>query len=131
MSRIGRTPIPVPQGVKVELAGRHIVVRGPKGTLERELHPRMRVEQQDGRLLVTRPTDDRQDRALHGLTRSLVASMVTGVTQGFAKGLDISGVGFRATKVGEKLVLQVGFSHPVEMVPPPGIRFQLESPTRV
>ncbi len=131
MSRIGRLPIPLPPGVKVEITGQHIVVQGPKGTLERDIHPRIRVEQQDGQLVVKRRSDDREDKALHGLTRALVANMVTGVTQGFSKGIEISGVGLRANKVGEKLVMQLGFSHPVEMVPPPGITFQLEGPQRV
>jgi large subunit ribosomal protein L6 len=131
MSRIGRLPITVPAGVEVTLDGRAITVKGPKGTLARELHPDMRVVQGDGSILVQRPTDAKMHRQLHGLTRTLVANMVEGVTNGYRKGIEITGVGYRASKVGEKLQLNLGYSHPIEIVPPSGISFELENPTRL
>jgi large subunit ribosomal protein L6 len=131
MSRIGRLPITVPAGVEVTLDGRAITVKGPKGTLARELHPDMRVIQEADSLRVERPTDAKMHRQLHGLTRTLVANMVEGVTNGYRKGLEITGVGYRATKVGEKLQLNLGYSHPIEIAPPSGISFELENPTRL
>ncbi|HEY4768012.1 MAG TPA: 50S ribosomal protein L6 [Candidatus Limnocylindria bacterium] len=131
MSRIGRLPIPLPAGVEVSLEGRALSVRGPLGTLEREIHPEMQLEQAAGELRVIRPTDEPRHRALHGLTRSLVANMVAGVTTGFTKGLEISGVGYRAQLQGTKLVLALGYSHPVEVDAPEGITFQVETPTRL
>ncbi len=122
MSRIGRLPIPLPPGVQVEIADHTIRVRGPKGELTRHIHPAISVEQEDGRLLVKRPDDARQNRALHGLTRALIANMVTGVTSGYSKTLDITGVGYRAQKQGDKIVFQLGYSHPIEFTPPPGIQ---------
>jgi large subunit ribosomal protein L6 len=131
MSRIGRMPIPIPDGVEVTLIGSHVTVSGPLGTLERDVHPEMTVVHGDGALRVERPSDAPRHRALHGLTRSLVANMVTGVTSGFTKTLEISGVGYRAQLQGETLVLALGFSHPVEITPPPGIQFTVETPTRL
>lgn len=131
MSRIGRMPIPLPSGVEVVQEGRRLKVTGPLGTLEREIHPEMRVEADDGQLRVLRPSDEPRHRALHGLTRTLVNNMVTGVTSGFSKGLEISGVGYRAQLQGTKLVLALGYSHPVEVDPPAGIEFRLETPTRL
>ena len=131
MSRIGRTPITVPSGVSVALDGRSLTVTGPKGTLHRDLHPDMIVRQEDGRLVVERPTDAKMHRQLHGLTRTLVANMVEGVTNGYRKGLEITGVGYRAQKVGEKLQLNLGYSHPIEIEPPAGIGFDVETPTRL
>jgi large subunit ribosomal protein L6 len=131
MSRIGRLPIPVPAGVDVALAGDSITVSGPRGTLSRRLVPELRVVQEDGTLRVERPGDDKRSRELHGLTRTLVANMVTGVTTGFRKGLEITGVGYRAQKVGEKLQLNLGYSHPIEIEPPAGISFEVENPTRL
>jgi large subunit ribosomal protein L6 len=122
MSRIGRAPIPVPPGVHVEITDHTVKVRGPKGELTRQIHPAMTVELHDGQILVKRPSDEAPHRALHGLTRALIANMVTGVTSGFSKTLEITGVGYRATKQGEKLVFQLGYSHPIEVVPPPGIQ---------
>ncbi|HLH72355.1 MAG TPA: 50S ribosomal protein L6, partial [Chloroflexota bacterium] len=122
MSRIGRMPIPVPSGVQVQIEGHRVRVRGPRGELMREIHPAMNLELHDGQILVTRPSDSNQHRALHGLTRALVANMVNGVTNGFSKTIEITGVGYRATKQGEKLVFQLGYSHPVELVPPTGIQ---------
>jgi large subunit ribosomal protein L6 len=131
MSRIGRMPIALPAGVEVIQEGSLIRVRGPLGVLEREIHPEMTVERTDGSLLVVRPSDEPRHRALHGLTRTLVANMVTGVTTGFTKALEISGVGYRAQLQGTKLVLALGYSHPVEVSPPEGISFQLETPTKL
>jgi large subunit ribosomal protein L6 len=131
MSRIGRMPIALPSGVEVTQEGRQLRVKGPLGTLEREIHPEMTVERDDAQLRVVRPSDQPRHRALHGLTRTLVNNMVTGVTSGFSKGLEISGVGYRATLQGTKLVLALGYSHPVEVEPPAGIEFRLETPTRL
>lgn len=131
MSRIGRMPIPLPDGVEVTQDGRRLRVKGPLGQLERELHPEMTIEREDGTLRVVRPTDEPRHRALHGLTRTLVNNMITGVTAGFTKNLEISGVGYRAQLQGTKLVLALGFSHAVEVDPPAGIEFRLESPTRL
>ena len=131
MSRIGRMPIALPAGVEVVQEGSLIRVRGPLGELQREIHPEVTVERTDGSLRVIRPSDEPRHRALHGLTRSLVANMVTGVTTGFTKALEISGVGYRAQLQGTKLVLALGYSHPVEVNPPDGISFQLETPTKV
>ena len=131
MSRIGRTPITVPSGVSVALDGRSLTVTGPKGTLHRDLHPDMIVRQEDGTLVVERPTDAKMHRQLHGLTRTLVANMIEGVTNGYRKGLEITGVGYRAQKVGEKLQLNLGYSHPIEIEAPAGIGFDVETPTRL
>jgi large subunit ribosomal protein L6 len=131
MSRIGRLPIPVPAGVDVSLDGRIITVKGPKGSLTRELPPRIEIERDGDNLLATRPTENKLDKSLHGLTRTLVNNMVVGVTDGYRKGLEIVGVGYRAQKTGEKLVLALGYSHPVEIDPPAGISFEVETPTRL
>jgi large subunit ribosomal protein L6 len=131
MSRIGRLPIPLPDGVEVTLEGSHITVSGPRGTLARDFAPELRVVREDGRLRVERPDDNRRSRSLHGLTRTLIANMVTGVTSGYRKGLEITGVGYRAQKVGDRLQLNLGYSHPVEIEPPEGISFDIENPTRL
>jgi large subunit ribosomal protein L6 len=131
MSRIGRLPIAVPPGVTVTIDGRAITVVGPKGTLSRELHPDMAVNQSDGRLLVERPDESKTHKELHGLTRTLVSNMVDGVTTGYRKGLEITGVGYRATLNGRKLQLNLGYSHPIEIDPPSGISFELDNPTRL
>ena len=131
MSRIGRMPIPLPSGVEVSQEGSTLRVKGPLGALERNIHPEMTVEREDGTLRVVRPTDEPRHRALHGLTRTLVSNMVTGVATGFTKNLEISGVGYRAQLQGTKLVLALGYSHPVEVDPPAGIEFRVESPTRL
>jgi large subunit ribosomal protein L6 len=131
MSRIGRLPIPLPAGVEVTQDGTQLRVKGPLGTLERTIHPEMKLEQQDGELRVVRPSDEPRHRALHGLTRTLVNNMITGVTSGFTKNLEISGVGYRAQLQGQKLVLALGYSHPVEVDPPAGIEFRVETPTRL
>jgi large subunit ribosomal protein L6 len=134
MSRIGRVPITVPDGVDVELEGRRVVVRGPRGTLSRDLPGQITVRRDDGgpNLLVERPDDERANRALHGLTRTLVANMVAGVTNGFAKELEIVGVGYRATlRSPAQLELALGFSHPVVVDAPEGVTFEVPAPTRV
>jgi large subunit ribosomal protein L6 len=131
MSRIGRKPITVPEGVSVDVASGHVVVRGPKGELEQDLSAEMRVELDDGTLTVQRPTDRGEHRALHGLTRSLIANMVEGVTDGFEKRLEIQGVGYRAQLRGKSLELAIGFSHPVSIEAPEGIEFEVPQPTEV
>lgn len=131
MSRIGRMPVPVPSGVEVQVDGSRVRVKGPKGALERSFHPDMQIALEDGRLVVRRPSDQRHHRALHGLTRALLHNLVRGVSEGYAVELEIHGTGYRATKQGEKLVLQVGYTHPVELEPPPGITFEVPQPTRV
>ena len=131
MSRIGRLPVQIPSGVDVTLDGNRISVTGPKGRLERELSPELRVVHEDGTLRVERPSDSKRARELHGLTRTLVANMVIGVTEGYRKGLEITGVGYRAQLVGKKLQLSLGYSHPVEIDPPEGISFEVENPVRL
>ena len=131
MSRIGRLPIAIPSGVDVTIDGRTLTVKGPKGTLTRDLHPDMNVSREDGSIVVTRPTEQKVHKQLHGLTRTLVNNMVVGVTDGYRKGLEINGVGYRAVKVGEKLQLSLGYSHQVEIEPPAGISFELENPTHL
>ena len=132
MSRIGKSPIPVPSGVDVTVDAGRVTVKGPKGTLERELPADITVRSEDGTLLVERPDDQRHHRALHGLTRSLVNNMVVGVTDGFHKELEIVGVGYRAIAQGpSKLELALGFSHPVFIEAPAGITFEVPVPTRV
>ncbi len=131
MSRIGRLPIPIPDGVEVTLDDNRVTVRGPRGELARELSPELQLVREDGTLRVERPSDDKRSRELHGLTRTLVANMVTGVTTGYRKGLEITGVGYRAQLVGRKLQLNLGYSHPVEIEPPDGIAFEVETPTRL
>ena len=132
MSRVGRQPIPIADGVRIEINGRQVTVTGPKGTLSREVaHPGITVAQEDGRLVVTRSSEEKEQRAMHGLTRTLIANMVTGVTTGFTKTLEIQGVGYRVQKQGNNLMLSVGFSHPVEFAPPPGIEFGVEGANRV
>ena len=126
MSRIGKAPIPVPPSVQVTIRGSDVTVKGPKGELTRTFHRDIAVRLEDNQLVVSRPTEQRQHRALHGLSRALLANMVHGVTEGFQKELEINGVGYRAQLEGETLVLNVGYSHPVEIVPPPGITISVE-----
>jgi large subunit ribosomal protein L6 len=126
MSRIGKKPIPLPKGVEITIAdGNFVTVKGPKGTLDQQMPQDINITQDDGVLNVTRPTDGRQHRALHGLTRSLLANMVVGVTDGFQRVLEITGVGYRASREGKNIVLQVGFSHPIRVVPPEGVTFEV------
>jgi large subunit ribosomal protein L6 len=131
MSRIGRQPIPLPTGVNVSISPGRVMVNGPLGELSQQLPQRITVEQADGELRVTRPTERGEDRALHGLTRSLVANMVEGVTKGFEKRLEIQGVGYRAALRGQALELNIGFSHPVTKTPPDGISFEVPTPTEI
>ncbi|MDE3069741.1 MAG: 50S ribosomal protein L6 [Acidobacteriota bacterium] len=131
MSRIGKAPIPLPDGVSVEIDAAAVRVKGPKGELSERIPRDITVVQEDGTLLVRRPTDRDQHRALHGLTRSLVANMVQGVTAGFQKTLEIQGVGYRAQLKGRNLELAVGYSHPVPIPAPEGIEFEVPAPTRV
>jgi large subunit ribosomal protein L6 len=131
MSRIGKLAITIPSGVDVEIDGNHVVVKGPKGELERDLAPELHIVREDGVLRVERPNDEKRSRELHGLTRTLVNNMVVGVTAGYRKPLEITGVGYRATLVGRKLQLNLGYSHPIEIDPPAGISFEVENPTHL
>jgi large subunit ribosomal protein L6 len=131
MSRIGRKPITVPNGVTVSVDGATVKVKGPKGELERTFEPSMKVRVEDNEVLVERPNDDKRERALHGLTRALLANMVTGVTEGFKKTLEIVGVGYRAEKKGKNLVVSVGYSHPVNYPEPEGITLTTPAPTTI
>ena len=125
MSRIGNMPIPGPAGVDVQIQDNSVTIKGPKGTLSRTLHADMTIKLENGNILVQRPSDDGIHRSLHGLTRTLVANMVEGVTKGYEKLLQVHGVGYRAQMSGENLMLQVGYSHPVEITPLPGIEFEV------
>ena len=131
MSRVGRMPIPVPSGVTVNIDGHTVTITGPKGELSRSLNPEMVIAMQDDSLTVSRPSDNKEHRSLHGLTRSLLANMVEGVSVGIEKNLDIVGVGYRVEQAGEKLVIRVGFSHTVEVSPLPGITLTAESANRI
>lgn len=132
MSRIGKMPIPVPSGVEVTIDGRHVTVKGPRGTLEHDAPETITIARDGDDLIVTRPDDERDNRALHGLTRSLVANMVTGVSEGFVRELEIVGVGYRAAaSSSQRLEIQVGYSHPVHVDAPPGIEFEVPAPTRI
>jgi len=131
MSRIGRRPIPVPSGVDVAIEGRHVTVKGPKGTLTHTVVEPIEVAQTNGSITVTRPNDEGEIRALHGLSRTLIANMVTGVTDGYRKTLEIVGVGYRVQARGSDLEFSLGFSHPITVRAPEGITFRVESPTRL
>jgi large subunit ribosomal protein L6 len=130
MSRIGKLPIPVPSGVDVAIDGRAVTIKGPKGTLSHTVAEPIDVAREDGTITVSRPDDERESKALHGLSRTLIANMVTGVTNGYAKTLEIVGTGYRVTARGSDLEFALGFSHPVTVVPPEGITFRVETPTR-
>ncbi len=132
MSRVGKAPIPVPKGVEISISGSHVTVKGPKGTLERDIPGEITVREDEGQLVVERPNDERQNRALHGLVRSLVNNMVIGVSEGYRKELEIIGVGYRATPKGDTaLELALGFSHPVSVQAPAGITFEVATPTQI
>jgi large subunit ribosomal protein L6 len=131
MSRIGKRPIEIPSTVAVAITAGRVQVNGPLGELSQQVPTRMQIEQREGEIVVTRPTDRGEDRALHGLTRALIANMVEGVTKGFEKRLEIQGVGYRATLKGTTLELAVGFSHAVSIEPPAGITFEVPVPTQV
>ncbi len=124
-------PITVPQGVDVRIEGTRVTVKGPKGELSRDLDPEMRIEQKDGQVFVSRPSEQPRHRAMHGLTRTLVANMVAGVTDGFSKTLELQGVGYRAQMQGQDLVLAIGYSHPVNVPPPPGIEFEVDGTSKI
>ena len=131
MSRIGKLPVALPKGVDVTVSGQNVSVKGPKGELRRTFHPLVKVDRADGTLTVVRANETQQAKAIHGLSRSLLANMVTGVAMGFTRDLEISGTGYRATLAGKKLQLALGFSHPIEIDPPAGITFALETPQKV
>ena len=127
MSRIGLQPVPIPDKVQVGIAGNRVTVKGPRGELGRDFHPDMRIELQDSNLVVSRPTNQRHHRALHGLTRALLNNMVIGVTDGYRKVLEIVGVGYRAEVVGNNIILHLGYSHTIEVEPPPDVSFTFEA----
>ncbi|WP_025028092.1 50S ribosomal protein L6 [Caldalkalibacillus mannanilyticus] len=131
MSRIGKKPIEIPQGVTVTLDGNKITVKGPKGELSRELHSEIIVKIEENTILVERPSDNKLHRSLHGTTRSIVANMVEGVTNGYTRNLELVGVGYRASKSGANLVLNVGYSHPVEIIPEAGIEIEVPAQTKI
>ncbi|HOQ01326.1 MAG TPA: 50S ribosomal protein L6 [Acetivibrio clariflavus] len=131
MSRIGRMPVEIPAGVNVKQEGNVLTVKGPKGTIEKEFHKDMTIKVENGKIVVERPSDLKEHKALHGLTRTLINNMIIGVTQGFEKALEINGVGFRAQKQGKKLVMNLGYSHPVEMEEPAGITIEVPNPNSI
>ncbi|MDO4832601.1 MAG: 50S ribosomal protein L6 [Clostridia bacterium] len=131
MSRIGRMPIAIPAGVEVKMDGNTVTVKGPKGTLSRTVHQNMKVEISDAEIIVSRPDDNKENRSLHGLTRTLIANMVEGVTNGFSKELEVNGVGYRAQKQGNDLVLTIGYSHSVVMTAPEGISIDVPAPNKI
>ncbi len=131
MSRIGKMPVGIPEGVDVSLEGRTLSVKGPRGSLTLEVHPEIEVKIEGDRITVHRPTDQPRHRALHGLTRSLVANMVHGVSEGFTRTLEIVGVGYRAEKKGPGITMQLGFSHPVHYEPPEGVTLEVPNPTTI
>lgn len=131
MSRIGKQPIPVPSGVDVKIDGPTVTVKGPKGELSQSYSELLTIALEDGNIVVTRPDDTREARSLHGLTRTLIANMVTGVSEGFSKNLEIVGVGYRAVLKGQDLELALGFSHPVVVTPEAGIEFEVPQPTKI
>lgn len=131
MSRVGKNPVLIPSEVQLEIKGDEVLIQGPKGKLSRRLHPSIKLEHQKDRLVLTRTSDSKFHKSLHGLSRALVANMVKGVTQGFQKTLEIQGVGYKAEMKGKNMNLSLGFSHPIFFVPPTGIELKLESPTKI
>ncbi|NLL81194.1 MAG: 50S ribosomal protein L6 [Tissierellia bacterium] len=131
MSRIGLKPITIPSGVEIKIDDKFVEVKGPKGQLSQEISPEMEINIDNGELTVARPSDNKKHRSLHGLTRTLISNMIIGVTEGYSKTLDIVGTGYRAAKQGKKLVLTVGFSHPVEMEDPEGIEVEVPAPNKI
>ena len=131
MSRIGNKPITVPAGIDVTIDGQKITVKGPKGTLERIVNDNISIKLENGVIVVTRPNDEKENRSLHGLTRTLINNMIEGVSNEFTKQLEINGVGYRAAKQGNKIVLTLGYSHPVEMVEPQGITYEVPNPNSI
>ena len=131
MSRIGNKPITVPEGIDVTIDGQKITVKGPKGTLEREVNSNISIKLEDGQIKVSRPNDEKENRSLHGLTRSLINNMIIGVSKEFTRELEINGVGYRASKQGKTLVLTLGYSHPVKMEEPEGITYEVPNPNSI
>lgn len=131
MSRIGKKPVMIPEGVEVKIDGNVVTVKGPKGTLTRDFHNEINIQIEGNEIVVTRPSDNKLHRALHGTTRSLVGNMVEGVSKGFAKTLELVGVGYRVAKSGNKITLSVGYSHPVEFTPEDGIEFDVPTQTQI
>lgn len=131
MSRIGNKPITVPEGIDVKIDGQKITVKGPKGTLEREVNNNISIKLEDGQIKVSRPNDEKENRSLHGLTRSLINNMIEGVSKEFTRELEINGVGYRASKQGKTLVLTLGYSHPVKMEEPEGITYEVPNPNSI
>jgi len=131
VSRVGKAPIPIPEGVEVKIEKNVVKVKGPKGELEQWVDPSIQVRIEDGQVILTRPSDNRHHKALHGLYRSLVANMVEGVSRGFEKKLQIEGVGYRAEKKGKAVVFALGFSHPIVFIPPEGVQIEVASPTEL
>ena len=131
MSRIGNKPITVPAGIDVTIDGQKITVKGPKGTLERTVNDNISIKLENGVIVVARPNDEKENRSLHGLTRTLINNMIEGVSNEFSKQLEINGVGYRAAKQGNKIVLTLGYSHPVEMVEPEGIKYEVPNPNSI
>lgn len=131
MSRIGNKPITVPDSVEVKIEGHKVTVKGPKGALEKEMHPNMKIELNDKIITVVRPDDQPFNRSIHGLTRTLINNMIQGVLNEYTRALEINGVGYRAAKQGNKLVLTLGYSHPVEMVEPEGIKYEVPAPNQI
>ncbi|MHC1737875.1 MAG: 50S ribosomal protein L6 [Ignavibacteriaceae bacterium] len=131
MSRIGKKPVSIPPKVSVDIKGNNVVVKGPKGTLEDNFHPNMKIEMQDGVIVVTRPDDQKENKALHGLTRALIQNLILGVSEGFTKTLDIVGVGYRVEQKGSALLINIGYSHPIYFIPPEGITVQATSNTQI
>ena len=131
MSRIGNKPITVPAGIDVTIDGQKITVKGPKGTLERTVNDNISIKLENGVIVVARPNDEKENRSLHGLTRTLINNMIVGVVDEYTRALEINGVGYRAAKQGNKLVLTLGYSHPVEMVEPEGIKFEVPAPNQI
>lgn len=131
MSRIGKVPVKIPAGVDVKVEGNVVTVKGPKGTLVKEFHKDMTIKAEDGQIVVTRPSDEKLHKSLHGLTRSLISNMVDGVTNGYSKDLEINGVGYRAMKQGTKIVMNLGYSHQVEVSEVPGIKIDVPAPNKI
>lgn len=131
MSRIGRMPIEIPKGVEVKVENNLVTIKGQKGTLVKQMHKDMIIEVEEGKILVKRPSDEKLHKALHGLTRTLINNMIEGVTKGYEKALEINGVGYRAQKQGKKLILTLGYSHPVEMEEPAGITIEVPAPNKI
>jgi large subunit ribosomal protein L6 len=131
LSRIGKKPVSIPPKVSVDIKGNNVVVKGPKGTLEDNFHPNMKIEMQDGVIVVTRPDEQKENKALHGLTRALIQNLILGVSEGFTKTLDIVGVGYRVEQKGPALLINIGYSHPIYFIPPEGITVQATTNTQI